>query len=109
MYEQPPAELPGFEATATMETLAVVLIGEFDITNEGFLTDRLAHLPLERPRRLVFEAAMVTFLDCASARLIVATDRLLPPGVKPVILRPPPIVRRVLEASGLTARCVLRD
>lgn len=107
MYNQPPAELPGFAVTVTAETLTVALSGELDVTSVGFLTDRLAHLPWERPRRLVFEAALVTFMDCASARLIVGTDHLLPPGVKPVVVCPAPIVRRVLQASGLSARCVL--
>jgi anti-anti-sigma factor len=104
---QPPAELPGFAVTVTAETVTVVLRGEFDVTSEGFLAECLARLPLERPRRLVFAAALVTFIDCASARLIVGTDHLLPPGVKPVIARPSAIVRRVLQASGLSARCVL--
>jgi anti-anti-sigma factor len=103
----PPAELPGFAVTVRAETLTVALSGEYDVTSAGVLADCLAHLPLERPRRLVFEAAQVTFMDCASARLIVGTDQLLPPGVKPVIACPPPIVRRVLQASGLSARCVL--
>ena len=93
--------------TVTTETLTVVLSGEFDLTTQDFLADCLAQLPLERPRRLVFEAALVTFIDCASARLIVGTDRRLPPGIKPVIARPSPVVRRVLQASGLSARCVL--
>jgi len=108
VYNQPPAELPGFAVTVSSETLVVVLSGEFDVVSEGFLADRLAHLPLKRPRQLVFEAALVTFIDCASARLIVGTDHLLSPGVKPVIVCPSPIVRRVLQASGLSARCVLR-
>jgi anti-anti-sigma factor len=104
---QPPAELPGFAVTVTAETVTVVLRGEFDVTSAGFLAECLARLPLERPRRLVFAAALVTFIDCASARLIVGTDHLLPPGVKPVIACPSAIVRRVLQASGLSARCVL--
>ena len=109
VYNQPPAELPAFAVTVTAETLTVELSGEFDVTSEGLLADCLAHLALERPRRLVFEAGLVTFIDCASARLIVGTGHLLPPGVKPVIVCPSPIVRRVLQASGLSALCVLRD
>src|SRR6202044_2701571 len=61
----------------------------------------------ERPRRLIFDAARVTFIDCASARLITGTSGWLPPGVKPVIASPSPIVRRVFQASGLSARCEL--
>jgi anti-anti-sigma factor len=96
---------PGFTVTVTGETVTVVLSGELDVTAEGFLTSRLALVRQERPLRLIFEAAQVTFLDCASARLIAGTDGWLPPGVKPVIARPSPVVRRVFQASGLGARC----
>lgn len=95
--------------TVTAEAVTVVLSGEFDLTSEAFLAGRLARVRRRRPRRLIFEAAQVTFIDCASARLIVGTDRWLPPGVKPVIAGPSPVVRRVLQASGLAARCELES
>jgi anti-anti-sigma factor len=91
----------------TAETVTVVLSGEFDITSEDFLTNRLALVRREEPRQLIFDTAQVTFIDCASARLIAATGGWLPLGVKPVIARPPPVVRRVFQASGLGARCEL--
>jgi anti-anti-sigma factor len=93
--------------TVTTETVRVALSGEFDVTSEAFLADRLTRVRQSRPRRLIFEAARVTYIDCASARLIVGTDRWLPAGVKPVIASPSPLVRRVLQASGLGARCEL--
>jgi anti-anti-sigma factor len=108
VYNEPP-ELPRFAITVTPHQVKVVLSGEFDVTSELFLADRLAHVRQERPRRLVFEAAQVTFLDCASARLIAGTEAWLPPGVKPVIVCPPPVVRRIFQASGLGAHCELRD
>lgn len=86
-------------------TVTVVLRGEFDMTSEGLLADCLERIRESRPRRLIFDAAQVAFLDCASARLIVGADRWLPAGVKPVIRRPSPVVRRVLQASGIGARC----
>jgi anti-anti-sigma factor len=86
-------------------TVTVMLRGEFDITTEGSLADRLERIRDSRPRRLIFETAHVTFMDCASARLIARTGRWLPAGVKPVISRPPPIVRRILQASGIEALC----
>jgi anti-anti-sigma factor len=93
--------------TVDAETVTVVLSGEFDVMSEGFLTDRLARVRRARPARLIFETAQVTYIDCASARLIVGTDSWLPPGVKPVIIDPSPVVCRVLQASGLDARCEL--
>lgn len=107
MPTEPSAELPGFTTAVTAETVTVVLSGEFDVTSEAFLTSRLASVRREEPRRLIFDTAQVTFIDCASARLIAGTAGWLPPGVKPVIACPSRVVRRVFEASGLGARCEL--
>ena len=49
--------------------------------------------------------AAVGYIDCASARLIAGTSRWLPPGVKPVIISPSPLARRVLQVSGIGALC----
>jgi anti-anti-sigma factor len=108
MRAEPPTQPPAFEATATGATVTVVLRGEFDVTSEDFLSGQLGRIRASGPRRLVFETAQVAFMDCASARLIAGTGRWLPAGVKPVISRPPPIVRRVLQASGLGALCELK-
>jgi anti-anti-sigma factor len=107
VHTEPSAEPPGFTVTVTGETVTVVLSGELDVTNEAFLADRLAHVRREGPRRLVFETARVTFIDCASARLIAATGAWLPPGAKPVLASPAPVVRRVFQVSGLDAYCQL--
>ncbi|HEX3964361.1 MAG TPA: STAS domain-containing protein [Trebonia sp.] len=107
MYAERPPPPPVFEATVTGETITVVLRGEFDITSEGFLSDCLERIRERSPRRLVFETAQVDFMDCAAARLIAGTIRWLPAGVKPVISCPPPIVRRVLQVSGIGALCEL--
>jgi anti-anti-sigma factor len=102
-----PPPQPVFEAVVTGETVIVVLRGELDVTSERFLYGRLSRIGEMRPRRLVFEMSQVTYLDCASARLIVGTGDWLPVGVKPVVSRPSPIVRRVLLASGIGAFCEL--
>jgi anti-anti-sigma factor len=103
----PPAQPPIFEAAVTGETVTVVLRGELDVMTEGFLNGRLLRIREMNPSRLVFETAQVTYLDCASARLIAGTGEWLPAGVKPVVSRPSPIVRRVLQASGIGAFCEL--
>ena len=103
MCAEPSARPPVFEATVTGETVTVVLCGDFDVTTEVFLSDRLERIRARRPRRLIFEMAQVTFMDCASARLIANTSRWLPADIKPVVSCPSPIVRRVLQASGIGA------
>jgi anti-anti-sigma factor len=85
--------------------MTVVLQGEFDVTSEGALSAYLERIHQSRPSRLIFEMAAVGYMDCASARLIVGTIHWLPEGVKPVISSPSPIVRRVLQVSGIGARC----
>ena len=103
----PPAEPPVFEAVLTGATVTVVLRGELDVTIEGFLYGRLSRIREMKPSRLVFETAQVTHLDCATARLIAATGDWLPVGVKPLVSSPSPVVRRVLQASGIGAFCDL--
>ena len=89
----------------TVDTVTVVLSGEFDFTGEGFLSGRLEQICRTRPSRRIFETAQVAFLDCSSARLIAGTSSWLPPGTRPVVSRPSPVVRRVLRASGLGRFC----
>jgi anti-anti-sigma factor len=89
----------------TGETMTVVLQGEFDLTSEGALAASLERIRVREPGRLFFEMAAVGYLDCASARLIAGTGRWLPPGVKPVIVAPSSLARRVLQVSGIGALC----
>jgi anti-anti-sigma factor len=96
---------PVFEATLTDGTATVVLRGEFDVTSADFLSGQLERIRDSGPYRLIFETGQVAFMDCASSRLVAGTGRWLPAGVKPVISRPSPIVRRVLQASGIGALC----
>jgi anti-anti-sigma factor len=105
MCAELPARAPVVEETVTSETVTVVLRGEFDVTSEDFLSARLERIRRGRPRRLVFVTTQVAYMDCASARLIAGTGRWLPAGVKPVVGSPSPIVRRVLQLSGIGAAC----
>jgi anti-anti-sigma factor len=102
-----PARPPVFEAVVTGNIVTVVLRGEFDVTSSGFLYGRLSRIRELRPVQLVFEMSQVTYLDCASARLIAGSSDWLPARVKPVVSRPSPVVRRVLEVSGIGASCEL--
>ena len=105
MCAEPPTRLPALETTATGAAVTVVLRGEFDLTSADFLSGYLARIRATRPRRLVFETAQVAFMDGAVARVIAGTGRWLPAGVKPVISHPSPIVRRVLQLSGMDVLC----
>jgi anti-anti-sigma factor len=99
---------PGFMATpGGGGTVIVLLSGELDIGNRCWLARRLAEIVEQQPRRLVFDMAEVGFADCASVRLIVGTARSLPDRSRPVISRPGPVVRRVLQVTGLDTRCDL--
>jgi anti-anti-sigma factor len=90
----------------TGETMTVVLQGEFDVTSEGALLAVLERVRERGPDRLIFEMAAVDYLDCASGRLIVGTGRWLPDGVRLIISSPSPVVRRVLQVSGIGANVV---
>lgn len=81
----------------------VVIRGDLDLCSTPSLAARLGPVLASRPRRLVFDLARVGFIDCAAARLITSTSRSLPG--RPVIRSPGPLVRRVLELTGLDSRC----
>jgi anti-anti-sigma factor len=98
---------PVFEAVVTGDTVTAVLRGEFDVTSAGLLHGYLLRIRELKPVRLVFVMAQVSYLDCATARLIAGTGDWLPAGVKPVVSSPSPVVRRVLQASGIIAYCEL--
>ena len=89
----------------TGETVIVLLRGELDVTVEGFLYGRLSWIREMRPTRLVFETAQVTYLDCASARLIAGTGELASGGRQAG--REPPIADCASSPAGQRHRRAL--
>ena len=90
-----------FGVTVTMGTATVVLHGELDPVTMPLLALRLAQVLADRPQRLVLDMAGVTYIDCASARLIAGAGRHLPAGVRPAVRSPSLVTRRVLALTGL--------
>ncbi len=88
-------------------TATIVISGELDLLSTTSLAEHLEQILAQRPERLVFDLTRVTFVDCGAARLIAGTDRSLPDGLRPVLRRPSAEVRRILELTGLDARCEL--
>jgi anti-anti-sigma factor len=107
----PDAAGPAQEGRATIEVQArpgvttIVVKGELDLVTMPYLAAQLALATRDRPGRLVFDLGGTHFMDCGSARLIVGTGQWLPGGGRPVIRRPGPGVRRILELTGLDAHC----
>ena len=83
----------------------IVVKGELDLVTMPYLAAQLALAIRDRPGRLVFDLSGTHFMDCGSARLIADAGQRLPGGGRPVIRRPGSGVRRVLELTGLDARC----
>jgi anti-anti-sigma factor len=97
------------KVTFSKETATVLISGELDLVTMAFLTEQLALIARRRPRRLVFDLAFTSFMDCGSARLIADVGQLLPGRPRPVIRHARRIVRRVFELSGLDSLCELED
>jgi anti-anti-sigma factor len=93
------------EVDAGRGTTTVFISGELDLATMPFVSQQLTLVLESRPERLVLDLTRTGFLDCGSARMIVATGRSLPAGRRPVIRRPSPAVRRILELTGLDAHC----
>jgi anti-anti-sigma factor len=99
---------PGFEArSGDGGTVIIVLSGELDIVNRSWLARHLAETMKQQPRRLVIDMAEVGFADTAALRLIVRAGQLLPDGGRPVLRHLRPVVRRVLQITGLDTHCDL--
>jgi anti-anti-sigma factor len=93
------------DADLTAGTLTLVIRGDLDAVSTPSLDALLTQIQGRPPRRLVFDLGEVGFIDCAAARLIAGTGRLLPRGQRPVVRHPGPLVRRMLELTGLDAVC----
>ena len=93
------------EVEARPGVTTIVVRGELDLVTMPYLAAQLALAIRDRPGRLVFDLSGTRFMDCGSARLIVGAGQRLPGGGRPVIRRPGPGVRRILELTGLDARC----
>jgi anti-sigma B factor antagonist len=83
----------------------IVVKGELDLVTMPYLAAQVARAARDRPGRLIFDLSGTHFMDCGSARLIAGAGQWLPGGGRPVIRRPGPGVRRVLELTGLDAHC----
>jgi anti-anti-sigma factor len=93
------------EVQARPGVTTIVVEGELDLVTKPYLAAQLALATRDRPARLVFDLSGTHFMDCGSARLIVGAGQWLPGGGRPVIRRPGPGVRRILELTGLDAHC----
>jgi len=93
------------EVEARPGVTTIVVKGELDLVTMPYLATRLTLALRDRPGRLVFDLSETHFMDCGSARLIAGAGQRLPGGGRPVIRRPAPGVRRVLQLTGLDAHC----
>jgi anti-anti-sigma factor len=97
------------EMEAGPGTITIFVAGELDLVTMPFLAEQLTLVSRDKPGRLVFDLARTNFMDCGSARLIATAGRWLPEGRRPVIRRPCPGVRRILELTGLDACCEIEE
>ena len=77
----------------------VTLSGELDSSNAGLLEATVASITAQHPEQLIFDLSGLRFMDSAGIALLIGAAR----KVDAVHLRnPSPIVRRVVEITGLT-------
>ena len=90
-------------------TATLVIAGELDLITIPALVWQLDQVLTQRPGRLVFDLTRVAFVDVAAARLISGATRTLPGAGRPVLRRPSPEARRVLELTGLAQLCEFEE
>jgi anti-anti-sigma factor len=81
-------------------TQVVMLSGELDSSNADSLQEQVASIPPQPPRRLIFDLTGLLFMDSAGIAVLIGAAA----KASSVSLRnPSPIIRRVLEATGLSS------
>ena len=77
----------------------VILSGELDSSNVGSLEATLGSITARQPERLIFDLSGLRFMDSAGIAVLIRAAA----TVEAVYLRDPsPIVRRVVEVTGLS-------
>lgn len=98
------SELP---ATIAIETqldpsgsAIVILSGELDASNVASLETAMASVTARAPHRVTFDLSALGFMDSSGIAVLINTAA----KVSEVYLRQPsPIIRRVLESTGLSS------
>ena len=87
----------------TARVAVVAVVGEIDLSNSDVLRVRLLNvLSALRPHRIEVDLAGVTFMDCSGLTVLVALGQTAArTGCRLWITNPQPIVRRVLDLTGL--------
>ena len=84
-------------------TVRVAVIGEIDLSTAGILhAGLLGVLSAQLPHRIEVDLAGVTFMDCVGITALVAAGQAAARTGCPLrITNPQPIVRRILDLTGL--------
>ena len=77
----------------------VSLSGELDSSNAGSLEATVASITAQQPENLIFDLSGLRFMDSAGIAVLIGAAA----NVSSISLRDPsPIVRRVIEVTGLS-------
>ena len=84
-------------------TVRVAVAGEIDLSNSDLLNVRLLNiLSTLHPHRIEVDLAGVTFLDCSGLTVLVSLGQAAThTGCRLRITNPQPLVRRLLDLTGL--------
>jgi anti-anti-sigma factor len=104
----PDARSVAIEVDVGPDTTTVLISGELDLVSMPVLAARLSVVLRRRPRRLIFDMAGATFMDCGCARLLASVGQFVL-DYKPVIRHPRSAIRRVLELTGLDAEFEIEE
>ena len=85
------------------KTVRVAVVGEIDLSNSDVLQARLLHVwSSMHPHHIEIDLAGVTFVDCSALTVLVVLGQAATrAGCRLRITNPQPIVRRVLDLTGL--------
>jgi anti-anti-sigma factor len=87
-----------------VDPTVVMLSGELDIATIAPVRDAVEKLIADGHDHITFDVTEVTFLDSSALALLAQTARL---GIRVAVRQPSPILRRMIEATGMASVVVL--
>ena len=108
--DRSPSELAQFHIECRHGQAVLVVAGEVDLSNQDEFLDQLRNLLAAAQSTLLIDLSAVTFFGSSGISALLESARdAEQQGVNLVIAAPSPIVRQVLDATGLSSTFEIRD
>jgi anti-sigma B factor antagonist len=99
---------PPFSANRGRRTPSTVFIhGEVDVATAPQMATCVRSVIEQQSEKLTLDLADMSFMDCSGVSVIAYALRESPKGFEVILRHPRPLIRTVLELTGMDGPCVI--